>query len=104
MIRLITYSKCPPGEFYFVQTEGVYKKFTPTPEILSLAQHVGLFREANQLPRSTLPEALEDIDSFTCARLNNDPRWCYETDVPFSQLTPAALATPQPCATCGAKV
>lgn len=105
MIRLITHSKCPPGQFYYLQSEGAAHRFASTPEINTLAQVVSNFRSANHLPRTSYAEALEDIDAFTCARLGNDPRWCYQTQIPFDQTAPSILANQaRPCATCGAKV
>lgn len=97
MIRLLSYDNCPPGEFYFVQSEGVYHKFKATPLIKSLAKRVADFRLANKLPRSDASSALADIDAFTCTRLNNSPQWCYDTDAPIPDINPSSGG----CATCG---
>lgn len=89
----------PPGQFWY-QQDG--KKFGSSPEIRLVADRVRAFRKANQLPRSTVNEALEDIVLFTCQRLNGNPVWCYETDDPIGVLV--AQAASSPCSTCGAKI
>lgn len=99
MFRLLSHDKCVPGEFRYEQAfHGRAKKFGPTPLIGELAARVANFRAGNQLPRATQIEALEDIDSFTCLRLGNSPRWTYDTDKAFADLAPkTSLAG---CATC----
>lgn len=101
MIRLLTHAKCPPGEFYYIQGGTVTKKFPPTPEIRSLASKVANFRRANNLPGATQDQALADIDAFTCARLNNNPRWCIDTDRPIPN---EIVRSTGGCSTCGAKL
>jgi hypothetical protein len=100
MIRLISHEKCPPGEFYYTQSEGLSKKFANTPLIGELATKIASFRAANKLARSTVSDALQDIDAFTCARLGNNPDWCYNTD----QTVQAAHHGGGGCKTCGAKI
>lgn len=102
MIRLISLDSFPPGGFSYVQNEGVYKKFGGSDGARDLANRVANFRRGNGLPRASQAEALIDIDQYTCARLNNDPAWCSETDQ--SILQNAGLPSAAPCATCGAQV
>lgn len=97
MIRLLSHEKCPPGEFWYLQTTGLRHKFGHSPILSSLAIRVAKFRQANNLPRADEASALEDIDAFTCARLNNNPAWCYDSDKPIAALAPKKKG----CVTCG---
>lgn len=104
MRRLSSHNKVPPGEFYYFEHFQIagrkYKKqFGPTPEVGALAARLAAFRKVNQLPGSDIMVALENIDSFTVARLNNDPRWTIETDVPWGDLV--AQAHGPGCSSCG---
>lgn len=99
--RLLSHDKCCPGEFRFEQPfAGRAKRFGPSPLIGEVAKAVADFRAGNRLPRASALEALEDIDAFTCARLGNSPRWCFNTEKSFDQLAGVAASTK--CATCGA--
>lgn len=103
MLRLISHSRCPPGEFYYVQTEGLPHTFVSTPLIRELAKTVVEFRKGNSLPRASLGDVLSDIDAFTCARLGNDPRWVYDSDQPLAVTSPI-LQAPKRGGCCGARV
>lgn len=100
MWHLLSLDKCPPGEFRYEQAfNGKARRFGPSPVVGELAAKVADFRAGNGLPRATKAEALEDIDAFNCQRLGYSSRWCYNTDIPFTQI--AAAVVPAPCATCG---
>lgn len=100
MQRLLSHDKCPPGEFRYEQSfNGKSKKFGSHPVISELAKKVSDFRKGNALPRPSQGEALEDIDFWNAQRLGFDPRWCYDTDRPFSELV--AMSPSADCATCG---
>ncbi len=101
MIRLNSHDKCPPGEFYYSQDS---KRFGATPLIKELAKRVANFRSGNGLPGGTFEQALQDIDAYTCARLNNSPDWCYDTERSFAETTPAIGQKSGGCASCGAKI
>lgn len=101
MWKLLSHDKCPPGEFRYAQEHaGRVKRFGPGPLIHELAKGVAAFRAANGLPRSSPQEALEDIDSFTCQRLGNMPRFCYDSENPVVNAF-VSPSGPQPCPTCG---
>lgn len=64
-------------------------------------QRIASFRKANSLPRPTVLEVMFDMDAYTCARLNNDPAWCYDTEQPWTEVLRAPGAG---CGLCGAKI
>lgn len=82
MQRLIRLSPYPPGEFEYSQL-GPDGKVVSWPasglSIQGQAQVVLSFRQKNQMPRATLGETIDDINVYTCQRLNNNPRFCSET-------------------------
>lgn len=103
MVRLLDHHKVPPGQYWYEQTfekdgRSLKKKWGSTPEIGSLAAKVAGFRKANGLPRANIMDALEDIDSWTCQRLGNNPKWCHDTDAKWEQIV-ASFHGPG-CATC----
>lgn len=89
----------PPGQFWYQQGS---KKFGSSPEIRSVAERVRNFRKANNLPRASINEALEDIVTFTCNRIGQNPTWCYDTNDPLGVLVSQAASSP--CASCGAQI
>jgi hypothetical protein len=99
---LLSLTICPPGEFIYTQSEGITRKFGPSPDIYGLSNTIAEFRRANKLSRGTADEALEDIVAYTCTRLGNHPRWCYNTDKTLAQLVPKRQ-TGGGCSTCGHK-
>lgn len=100
MFALISYDKVPPGQFWYQDPQRV-KPFQSTPLIGSLIQRVADFRAGNGYERAKDQEVLEDIVAFTCARLNNNQQWCYDTKKTAQQVfTPA----PKGCRGCGAKI
>jgi hypothetical protein len=104
--RLSSHTLVPPGQFYYVQifekNGRLYqKRWQSTPEIGALAAKIAAFRKANQLLRASPSEALEDIDAFTCARLNNNPKWVMQSDMPWTDIVTARHGPG--CATCGNK-
>lgn len=96
---LISYTPFPPGQFPYVQTEGIVKKFQGDCDINMQAKRVYDFRKGNNLPRASLNEALEDIDRYTCQRLGNDPQYCRDTEQSFQTIHPPLAKSG--CATCG---
>jgi len=82
--------RCPPGSFPYEQTEGISKKFEASPLLEEQAHRVADFRKGNGLPRATVAEALQDIDCYTCARLGNNRRFCYDTDRTYAEVSPMA--------------
>lgn len=102
---LKSHLKCPPGSFPYEQTEGINRKFESWPLIEEQARRVADFRKGNGLPRATVPEALQDIDLYTCWRLGNNPRFCYNTDRSYSDVSPMGQRTATGgCRGCGARV
>lgn len=43
-----------------------------------VAQEVLAYRKGNSLPRATLAEVYEDLDTFTC---NRDPSLCFDSSI-----------------------
>lgn len=43
-----------------------------------VAQEVLAYRKGNNLPRATLAEVYEDLDTFTC---NRSPELCYDSSI-----------------------
>lgn len=101
MLWLKSLMDCPQGEFSYVQTEGINKRFEQTPLIKELAARVSDFRKGNGLSRPSYGECLEDIVVFTVSRLNGNPQWCVETNLSPAELLPASGAN---CSGCGANV
>jgi hypothetical protein len=72
---LKTITNFPPGGFTYTQpeTKMEFRQYLPLrDQAAAVADH----RKANALPRATLSEAMQDIENWTCQRLNNDPEWC----------------------------
>lgn len=104
MIRVADFHKVPPGGYYFDQQfERDGKRFNmhfkSHPEAGTQAARIAGFRKANNLPRATPVDALEDLGSFTCARLPEGNKWCADTDVPWATIV-ASQYGPN-CSTCG---
>ena len=80
------------------------RQFPTVPVIESQAQAVSAYRKGNGLPRSSYVESLEDVSTFQCWRMNNDPAYCVECEgqgmgnLPMSENTPGL----KPCKGCGA--
>ena len=115
MYRIRRYENAPPGQYYYKLLfqngkeepyQGLCKhtanchQFGPSPTINEPARRLSAFRTANNLPRATLTEATEDVDTFTCNRLGNSSTWCYDTDKPYAEVNPSAKPA-APCSTCG---
>jgi hypothetical protein len=104
MWRLKSHHAVPPGGFYyeqFFEANGrkLRKRWASTPEIGMLASKVASFRKGNSLPRAVITEALEDIVASTVARIVNNPKWCFDTDIPWSDIVAAEHGAG--CRTCG---
>lgn len=78
--RLRSYDAVPPGGYSYEQTTGIYRAFSSQPLIEAVAQAVSAFRKGNGLPRSSVQEALQDVDAYTCARLGGMSAWCVDTN------------------------
>jgi hypothetical protein len=69
------------------------------------ARRVASYRAANNRPRATVREALEDVDAQTCRRLKRDPQWCLFGEQASGQISlgdSSPIVTP--CHGCGIKV
>jgi len=106
--RLRSYDANPPGNFPYVQTQGIKHEFTAEPVIEAQAKIVSSFRAANALPRASVKECLEDIDHYTAARLGCHRSWTVPINSPAEEKT---VALPQshplvtkPCRGCGAQI
>ncbi len=102
--RLTTYNATPPGGYIFPKpTGGNWSE----PMIEAVAGQVSTYRKMNGLPRSTMKEALADVDHYTCQRLGGMSAFC----VPCNSSAPDTIALGQsspivagPCRGCGAPV
>lgn len=101
MLWLRNLKNCPPGEFWYRQSEAGAKTFGPSPLIGQVAGLVSEFRKGNGLPRSDQQACLEDVILFTIQRLGPDTEWTMETEQPASALLPQPGGS---CAGCGAVV
>lgn len=105
MIRLVNYSKVPPGEYWYRDSHRA-KPFGPSPEIHSVARELSKFRAGNHFERPSVNECLEDIELFTCQRLPPKNEWCYNTEQDYQQSLSqiAGQSAGGGCGTCGARV
>lgn len=101
MLRLKNYANHPPGGFGHPDLPaltGVY-------DILELARRLADFRKGNSLPRASVEEAFQDIDTHTANRVRGSVKrwkdWVVDTD---EALYVAAVPRPSKCGGCGAKV
>lgn len=101
-MRLRAYTPFVPGEYPYEQTvKGVTYKFPAEGvDIYTQASRVFKFRKANNFPRASLQESLDDIDTYTCQRLGGDNRWCDDGTSP----SPRQLVKSEGCRGCGLKV
>ena len=103
MCRLKTYEVTPPGGYPYREDDG--RKFAASPMIEDTAKSVASYRAANNRPRASVREALEDVDRYTCQRLGNMPQWCLCNEHAEGQI---ALGSSSPivsgCKGCGARV
>ncbi len=98
---LKSYRNAIPGNYFYIQTEGIRHTFAAQPHIEPLAQAVSGFRIANRLSRASIPESLEDIDKFNCAIRGNDPKYCYECHTDFESARSEHPYFKKGCASCG---
>jgi hypothetical protein len=105
--QLVNPLSVPPGEYIYLQEEGIRKRFEGTPLVDLQATAVSNFRRANGLPRATFDDALEDVVQYTCKRLGGHKRWCYETGKAVSFAEGSTMLRARKtggCGGCGAKV
>lgn len=118
MIRLINHTKAPPGEFVirivvadgnWSPTHGVCGgaagcyQFGPLPTVGYVAKELMGFLKGNKLPRSDFDTCVQVIDAYTCERLGNDRKWCYESDRAVIESSPTIWAA-KGGGCCGAKI
>lgn len=94
-----------PGGYQFTEGGSKPRKFRQQPVPEPLAREVAAYRAANGLPRATYPESLQDVSSFQCERLGNNPAYCVSSDI-VGNIIPLAADAPglAPCKSCGAVV
>lgn len=116
MFRLRNHDKVPPGNYVYkllfrdgkeeawfgpCNNTGGCRRFGPSPLINEVAQSLSKFRKANNLSRSSYPECLEDVDTYTCQRIGGLSEWCFDTEQSFGSVNPNVVRAPGVCATCG---
>jgi len=67
------------------------------------------YRKANNCSRATMEEVAEDLHTYNCNRLGNDPKWCRQVSGSVSIVTASPSSVPpikRPggCSTCGARI
>lgn len=92
-----------PNNYAYTQTEGIRQVFTPSPIIEILVKSVSAFRIANNLPRASLAETLEDVDCYQCAIRNNNRDYCRECDN-YAKARSEHRFVKTSCETCGTPV
>lgn len=95
--HLRTYDQAPPGGYPYSQN-GVF--FASQPLIEAQAQIVSVYRKGNNLSRSSVAEALADVDLYTCQRLGYMPEFCANSDAPPGAAS-YLVATGGKCRGCG---
>lgn len=98
---LKTYFDPLPNNYVYEQTQGIRHKFPANPIIEEVVKKVSDFRIANNLPRASLSECLEDVDRHNCAMRNNDERWCWNCAESFERVHQNHRFIAQGCAGCG---
>lgn len=101
--KLIALTPFPPGAFPYSQTvNGVTYKWPDVGlDLVSQAQKISSFRKANNLPRASLDDSIEDLNIYTCQRLGCDPRWC---DDGVTKQVHIQTNTGGGCRTCGVRI
>ena len=99
--QLKNYNNNPPGNFCYEQTTGIRYSFRADVGIEQLVKAVSAFRIANHLPRGSLAETLEDVDRYNCARLGNNPDYCWDCPQNFTDSHQSHPFVKAACATCG---
>lgn len=98
---LKSYNVAPPGSYRYEQTDEIRHSFKQRPSIEDVAKSVSDFRIGNNLRRASLGESLEDVDTFLCRQLNNNPQFCRETDSTFEAARSTHVFFQKNCPTCG---
>lgn len=103
--RLRSYDQAPPAGYCYGPEGGFTKRCLPVIE--DIARALSAYRKGNGLPRSSITEALRDVDSYQCQRLGNNPTYCIPCDKGNPQavaLSPNAPIIAPPCQGCGVAV
>ena len=101
---LKSYQSPIPNNYFYVQRTGIYQTFAANAIIEEVAKAVSSFRIANKLPRASLAESLEDVDTFNCEVRQNDPRYCRECVTSFEQARQTHRFVSKTCGSCGTAV
>jgi hypothetical protein len=104
MWLLKSYENPLPNNYVFTQTTGIVHQFSASPIIDEVVKAVSNFRIANNLPRASLAETLEDVDRFNCAVRNNDERWCWNCPGTFESVRKNHRFITASCLTCGTPI
>ena len=103
--RLRSYDQIPTGGYPYNQPEPKPFHFKSEPLIEEQAKIVLSYRRGNRLARATFRECLEDIDHFTCSRLNGNPTFCVTVEDGSNAIALTDNAPGlNPCKGCGVKL
>jgi hypothetical protein len=86
---LIRIDTLPPGGFPY-KNPGTGKDFPGMTAFGHQVEAIVKYRRGNNLPGADAQTAASDLDSYTCQRLGNDPRFCSD---PNSQKKTSSLST-----------
>lgn len=102
---LLNRNNWPPGGFAYFEPKLNWRAPADGLSFFLKAQQIQAVRAAN--PASGLDPSLEAcaeaLDTFTCARLANDPAWCASTTAPVMIAVVAARKSHAGCGGCGAR-
>ena len=101
MWLLKSYSNPLPNNYVYEQNGHSFKA---NPIIEEVVKDVSNFRIANNLPRASLSECLEDVDCYNCAIRKNDGRFCWDSPESFERIHKDHRFVKQNCAGCGTVV
>jgi hypothetical protein len=106
--RLRSFDQPLPGAYPYAQygPDGKAQHFPPEPLPEAQARIVLRYRIGNGLPRASYAECLEDVSTYQCFRLKNNPKFCIECTTTGLDNVPLAFNAPglAPCKGCGVPV
>lgn len=96
----------PPGNYFYLQTQGLRREFGPSPDIIALGNEVYQFRKGNDLQRATLKESIDDISCYVCFCLGGMSSYCVPINNPNTALALNASSpvVAPPCSGCGVRL
>lgn len=94
-LRLLNTKTLPKDGFLYIDPNSG-RKFGGMFSFKYVVNEVLAYRKGNNLPRATMEEVAEDVDSFTC---NRNPSLCYDSNVRVYE----QVRQTRGCGSCGIK-